>query len=116
MTATRLHIQKYLLEKSVSGKVPGIGDSQDFSREPYLGFIGATDLTLIDVAGTVSRVAKVGKDINDVVNDATNNNNNKRLESLLGSRQAENQLAWQECHDQLTSASLTFSSPANGCK
>lgn len=116
MTATRLHIQKYLLEKSVSGKVPGIGDSQDFSREPYLGFMCATDLTLIDVAGTVSRVAKVGKDINDVVNDATNNNNNKRLESLLGSRQAENQLAWQECHDQLTSASLTFSSPANGCK
>lgn len=63
-------------------------------------------------------MAKVGKDINDVVNDATNNDNNndKRLASLLGLRQAENQLAWQECHDQLASASLTFSSPDNGSK
>lgn len=93
-----------------------MGDCQTFLREPYFVSTFATDLTLIDVAGTVGRVAKVGNDINDVVNDATNNNKNKRLESLLGARQAENQLAWQECHDQLTSASLTFSSPANGCK
>lgn len=61
-------------------------------------------------------MAKVADDVNDVVNDATNNDNKKRFASLLGLRQAENQLAWQECHDQLKTASLTFSSPATGCK
>lgn len=61
-------------------------------------------------------MAKVAKDANDIANDVSNNDNNKRLASLLGLRQEQNQLAWQECHDQLTTSSLTFSSPANGSK
>lgn len=64
-----------------------------------------------DVAGTVSRAARIGKDVNDAVNDLSGNNDNNKKK-----RAEQNQLAWQECHDQLATASLTFSSPSNGSK
>ncbi|KAI9147431.1 hypothetical protein HJFPF1_12451 [Paramyrothecium foliicola] len=62
------------------------------------------------VSGVVGAVAGVA----GTVTSAVQNAQNRRSTSRVYRRQEQNQLAWQLCRDELSTATVTFSGPAPG--
>jgi hypothetical protein len=83
-----------------------------FCPAPFLAGIGAAVAANI---GTISGVVGAASGVAGTVVGAVNGK--RDIPAGLFRRQEEygTGTAWQDCHDQLTSATVTFSSPAAGC-
>ncbi|KAI1743973.1 hypothetical protein F4680DRAFT_326025 [Xylaria scruposa] len=78
-----------------------------FCPAPFLAAIPAATAAGI---GAASAAVSAAGAVAGVIVDGVKN----RRADHLYRRQEQNQLAWQICHDQLATATLTFSSPMEG--